>query len=147
MSRCLRADFFIQRDRQLTASDINFAIVRPLVFKYARLKNPAIVYACLVVRSHFLSAAEDDLAYAGVSLSRASLCEILAMKLVSHFASNRLQLVSVLTAGWSPLAGAPNDVVSEVQSLLGGEAEDIDDPQSALEVRTAYTNHGSSRIY
>ncbi|THH21422.1 hypothetical protein EW146_g156 [Bondarzewia mesenterica] len=132
----LLVDFFPKRDRQLTASDINFAIVRPLVFKYARLRNPAIVYACLVVRSHFLSAAENDMAYSGVNISRASLCEILAMKLVSHFANNRIQLVSVLTTSWSPLAGAPIAVVDEVKGILGGE-NDIDDPQSALEMAIA----------
>ncbi|KAA1467684.1 hypothetical protein DENSPDRAFT_813509 [Dentipellis sp. KUC8613] len=120
---------------QLTASDINFAIVRPLVFKYARLQNPSVVYAALVVRSHFLAAAEDDLAYSGVSLSRACLCEILAMKLVNHFANNQLQLVSVLTTSWSPLAGAPETVVHDVHSILGGSDDDeMDDPQSALEM-------------
>ncbi|KAI0312291.1 hypothetical protein OF83DRAFT_1166026 [Amylostereum chailletii] len=119
---------------QLTASDINFAIVRPLVFKYARLTNPAILYVCLVVRSHFLNAAEDDLAFSAVNCSRANLCELLAMKLVNHFAHNRIQLVSVLTAGWNPLTGAAPDVVSDVKSLLGGDDKNIDNPQSALEV-------------
>lgn len=77
---------------QLTASDINFAIVRPLVFKYARLDNMSAVYACFVVRSHFLSEAEQGLAYSGVMLSRASLCEILAIKLLGTFASSRIRL-------------------------------------------------------
>jgi hypothetical protein len=75
---------------QLTASDINFSIVRPIVLKYAKLKNMAVVYACLVVRvpqvyttcsisrlfcarqAYFLEESEDDLAYAGVMLSRVS---------------------------------------------------------------------------
>lgn len=57
------------------------------------------------------------------------------MKLVSHFANNRIQLVSVLTTCWSPLAGAPEGVIEEVKGVLGGSVEDdIDDPQSALEV-------------
>ncbi|KAI0067204.1 hypothetical protein BV25DRAFT_1911871 [Artomyces pyxidatus] len=123
---------------QLTASDINFAVVRPLVFKYARLRNPAIIYVCLVVRSHFLAAAEDDLAFSGVSLSRAHLCEILAMKLANHFANEQITLVYVMTASWSPLAGASSDVVEEVRCLLGtGKDEDMDDPQSALEMAIA----------
>ncbi|KAI0267672.1 hypothetical protein BC834DRAFT_54466 [Gloeopeniophorella convolvens] len=120
---------------QLTASDVNFAVVRPLVFKYARLRNPAIVYVCLVVRSHFISIAEQDLAFSGVSFSRAILCELLAMKLVHHFASNPLELVSVLTTSWSPLAGASDDVIGEVKSILGSKKdEDMDDLQSALEM-------------
>ncbi|KAJ3533040.1 hypothetical protein NM688_g7340 [Phlebia brevispora] len=40
---------------QLTASDINFAIVRPLVFRYAKLDNMAVVYACFVLLGHFAS--------------------------------------------------------------------------------------------
>ncbi|KAH9944849.1 hypothetical protein B0H21DRAFT_441053 [Amylocystis lapponica] len=120
---------------QLTASDINFAIVRPLVFKYAKLDNMAIVYACFVVRSHFLSEAEDNLAYSGVMLSRASLCEILAMKLLGTFSSNQLRLVSAVTASWSPLAGAPSEIIDEVKEIVGDD--DLYDPQCALEMAIA----------
>ncbi|KAF9810730.1 hypothetical protein IEO21_06822 [Rhodonia placenta] len=120
---------------QLTASDINFAIVRPLVFKYARLDNMSAVYACFVVRSHFLSEAEQGLAYSGVMLSRASLCEILAIKLLGTFASSRIRLVAVLTASWSPLAGAPHDITQEVRGLIGDDEQY--DPQCALEMAIA----------
>lgn len=119
---------------QLTASDINFAVVRPLVFKYARLENLAVVYACLMVRAHYISAAEEDLAYSGVMLSRANLCEILAMKLLGRFASSKIQLVAVLTASWSPLAGAPQEVVDQVKEALGGDEDGMNDPQCALEM-------------
>ncbi|KAJ7773071.1 receptor-activated Ca2+-permeable cation channel [Mycena metata] len=118
---------------QLTASDINFSIVRPIVLKYAKLKNMAVVYACLVNRAYFLKESEEDLAYAGVMLSRATLCEILAMKLLSHFASNHITLVAVLTTSWSPLAGATPEVVEEVKQVLGSKAN-VNDPQSALEM-------------
>lgn len=118
---------------------MNFAIVRPLVFKYARLNNMAVVYACFVVRSHFLSEAEEDLAYSGVQLSRANLCEILAMKLLPSFASNQIRLASVLTASWNPLAGAPREVVHEVRGAVGDE-DYIFEPQCGLEV-----SDGSSR--
>ncbi|KAJ7158913.1 receptor-activated Ca2+-permeable cation channel [Mycena filopes] len=118
---------------QLTASDINFSIVRPIVLKYAKLKNMAVVYACLVNRAYFLEESEEDLAYAGVMLSRATLCEILAMKLLSHFASNHITLVAVLTTSWSPLAGATPEVVQEVKQVLGSNAN-VNDAQSALEM-------------
>lgn len=94
----------------------------------------AVVYACLVVRSYFLSESESNLAYAGVMRSRAILCEILAMKLLSRFASNHIQLVAVLTTRWNPLAGAALDIVEQVKHSLGGDEEDMDAPQSALEV-------------
>ncbi|EPT01375.1 hypothetical protein FOMPIDRAFT_133127 [Fomitopsis schrenkii] len=117
---------------QLTASDINFAVVRPLVFRYAKLDNMAVVYACFVVRAHFLSEAEENLAYSGVMLSRASLCEILAMKLLGTFASMKIRLVAALTATWSPLAGAPLEVILEVRSIMG--TTEKEDPQCALEL-------------
>jgi len=137
---------------QLTASDVNFSIVRPLVFKFARLKNLAVVYACLVVKSYFIEEAEKNLAFAGgthhysissksfydismlVNQSRACLCELLAMKLLAHFASEHMQLVAVLTTSWDPLTGASEDVVAEIRQYLGGNDDDLNYPQSALEV-------------
>jgi hypothetical protein len=99
------------------------------------LRNPAIVYVCLVVREHFITVAEQDLAFSGVSFSRAILCEILATKLVHHFASNQIELVSVLTTSWSPLAGATDDVIEDVKSALPrNDNGRVDDLQSALEV-------------
>jgi len=94
----------------------------------------AVVYACLVVRSYFLSAAEGELAFSGVMMSRATLCEILAMKLLAHFASNHIQLVAVLTTSWNPLAGAPPDVVEDVKRVMGADDDDMNYPQSALEM-------------
>lgn len=118
---------------------MNFALVRPLVFKYARLRNPAIVYVCLVVREHFIAVAEEDLAFSGMNFSRAILCEILATKLVHHFASNQIELVSVLTTSWSPLAGATDDVIEDVKSTLRRkDHRSVDDIQSALEVSRLY---------
>ncbi|KAF9048651.1 receptor-activated Ca2+-permeable cation channel [Panaeolus papilionaceus] len=122
---------------QLTAADINFSLVRPIVNKYAQLHNMAIVYACLVVRSYFLSQAETDLAFAGVMISRANLCEILAIKLLSRFASQYYQLVAVLTTAWNPLAGANSGVIDEVKQNLNAHDDDIDSAQSALEMAIA----------
>ncbi|KIJ66723.1 hypothetical protein HYDPIDRAFT_85148 [Hydnomerulius pinastri MD-312] len=122
--------------RQLTASDVNFAVVRPLVLKYAKLRNMAAIYACMVVRSYFLSQAATDLAHSSIMSSRATLCEIMALKLLSHFASSKVQLVAVLTTLWNPLAGAPIDVVEEVKEAIGQE-DCVDSSQSAIEMAIA----------
>ncbi|KAG6879687.1 hypothetical protein C0992_012985 [Termitomyces sp. T32_za158] len=127
---------------QLTASDINFSIVRPLITKYARLENMAVVYACLVVRSYFLSQCERDLSTAGVMFSRATLCEILAMKLLRRFASNHIKLVAVLTTRWNPLAGATSEIVDEVSLAVGGDMCESESAQSALEVRISHVCYG-----
>lgn len=93
----------------------------------------AVVYACMVVRSYFLSQVATELAHSSVLASRATLCEILALKLLSYFASSKLQLVAVLTTPWNPLAGAPLDVVEEVKEVLGTE-EALEGSQSTIEV-------------
>lgn len=64
------------------------------------------------------------------------MCELLAMKLLRHFASNNIQLVAVLTHSWSPLAGAPRQVIAEIKQAVGihGEDDIDEEPTSALEV-------------
>jgi len=121
----------------LVASDVHFALVRPLVQKYARLKNMAVVYACLVVRSFFLDQASSDLAHSGVMTARATLCELLALKLLGYFASSKVQIVAVLTITWNPLNGAPHDIVEEVRDVVGSTDDEISDSQSAIEMAIA----------
>lgn len=121
--------------RQLTASDVNFAILRPLVMKYAALHNLAIVYSCLVVRSHFLRLSDENLAHSNLNNSRAMLCELLAIKFLRHFASNHIQLVAVLTHSWNPLAGAPAQTVDQIKKVLSMKISDeLNESSSALEV-------------
>lgn len=119
--------------RELTATDVDFAVVRPLVQKYARLQNMAVVYACMVARSYFLSQVTKEMALSPVLTSRATLCEILALRLLACSASSKLQLVAVLTTPWNPLAGAPLDVVEEVKLVIGTE-DAAENSQSAIEV-------------
>ena len=94
----------------------------------------SVVYACFVVRSYYQGQIDADLAYAGVTHTRAMLCEVLATKLLTHFASNDIQLAAVLTTCWNPLAGAPPGIIEEVKLVLGGDDDNFDLPQSALEV-------------
>ncbi|KAH7910209.1 hypothetical protein BJ138DRAFT_1153472 [Hygrophoropsis aurantiaca] len=123
---------------QLTTTDINVIAVRPLIHKYARLRNIAVIYACLVVRSFFLTQSGVDLAHSSVMLSRATLCEVLALKLLDYFASSKIQLVAILTSTWNPLAGAPADVVAEVHEVIRVKKDDLDvGAQSAIEMAIA----------
>ncbi|KAF8339538.1 uncharacterized protein EI90DRAFT_3151052 [Cantharellus anzutake] len=118
---------------QLNALEVNFTTVRPLVVKYAKLHNPAVVYASLAARSHFLSEAENNIAFAGIIQTRALLCELLAIKLLRRFTRNQIELAAVLTHAWNPLRGAPNVIYEQVKSEMGGDEDDLDDPSSALE--------------
>jgi hypothetical protein len=113
----------------------HFAVA--LVFKYARLKNPSSPFAALVVRAHFLSLADDDMAHSAIMLARAHLCELLAMKLLATFVSDKILTVAVLSTSWSPLAGAPDSVLADVKGALGGDGGEKMDPQNALEMAIA----------
>ncbi|KAG7092356.1 hypothetical protein E1B28_008716 [Marasmius oreades] len=68
-----------------------------------------------------------------VNLARGNLCEILATKLLHHFASDYIKLVALLTTTWNPLAGAPSSFMDEVSRLVGGDDSALNNPQSALE--------------
>ncbi|QRV74848.1 calcium channel YVC1 [Ceratobasidium sp. AG-Ba] len=121
---------------QLNAVDVNYSVFRPIVFKYTKLRNYAIVYACLVVRSHFLSAASSDLAFAPLKRSRADACEILAMKLLRRFTAvsdTPVDLFVVLTYGWDPLQGCPDSCLADIRDAVG---EDLGNGErtSALEI-------------
>lgn len=74
------------------------------------------------------------MAYTGVMMARADVCEILAMKLLNQFSSSKIELSCVLMVSWNPLAGASEDVLGEVETLLGGNSDQLNDPQCALEV-------------
>ena len=66
------------------------------------------------------------------------------MKLVHHFASNQIELVSILTTSWNPLAGATNDVIEDVKNILGNkEDQGVVDLQSALEVSCFHASASS----
>jgi hypothetical protein len=82
------------------------------------------------------------MAYTGVMLARADMCEILAVKLLSRFSSSKIQLASVLMTSWDPLAGAPQQVFEGVRVLLGGHDDDMNNPQCALEVSLPVPSSG-----
>ncbi|KAG8702895.1 hypothetical protein FRC08_003186, partial [Ceratobasidium sp. 394] len=121
---------------QLNALDVNYSVFRPLLFKYAKLRNYSII----------LSAASSDLAFAPLKRSRADACEILAMKLLRRFTAvsdNPIDLFSVLTVGWDPLQGCPESCLADIKDVVG---EDLSDREriSALELAIRLGQSGSS---
>lgn len=149
--RCARASVFplLQRVRddvrstidthlewhELTALDINYAVVRPLVIKWSNVGKESsnagggngtnhdrlsILFVFLVNRLQFQREAERDLALQGINTTRASLCELLAMKLLRSFAHDPLELITALTFPFSPFQGASNEVL-ESEGLLEGK--------------------------
>ncbi|KAI5479025.1 receptor-activated ca2+-permeable cation channel [Pseudohyphozyma bogoriensis] len=123
---------------QLKSPTINFSIVRPLSIKLSKGPRPpsALIYALLVNRIHFLSEADSDLAFLGVNTTRADLCELLAVKLLSAYetAPTSLELLHVLTADFSPFNGITKEMLSEEEDIEDLQAWGQDQRANALEL-------------
>jgi len=96
-----------------------------------------VVFACFVVRAHFLDASGDNLAYASLKLSQASMCELLAIKLLRHFSTSPMQLVAALTLNWNPISGATPAAVRAIKYEMNAEDDDLMEPASAIELAIA----------
>ncbi|GAA5821372.1 hypothetical protein JCM11251_004592 [Rhodosporidiobolus azoricus] len=116
---------------QLKSPTINFSIVRPLGAKFTRGERPAIslIYCILLARTYFNEKSEDDLAFAAVNTSRADLCELLAIKLLSTYgpAPGSVELLHVLSTTFNPFTGAT------VQMFLPEEGVDEDELKRLVE--------------
>ncbi|UKZ56226.1 hypothetical protein TrVGV298_010059 [Trichoderma virens] len=104
---------------QLTSPRVNTLVVRPLVDRLHDPDDMSIVYCLLANRLQFLkeqTAAEHQ----SVSRARATLCEIVATKVLRKFhednspekagSAGLLRLANVLVQGFDPFSGAPEDV-------------------------------------
>lgn len=98
---------------------------------YARIRNKAVIYAFLVVRSHYMTSADEDLAFANMFMARAAFCELMAIKLLREFAN--FDLVIVCTTPWNALQGATDDMLKSIREEVGDDDLKAD-PMSALEV-------------
>jgi len=80
----------------------------------------AVPFCLLLNRANFLR--DRNIATRGLSQSRAELCEILAIRTLRHWASDTLDLATVLTTSWLVFAGADDQVLSKVEE----NEEDLD---------------------
>ncbi|CAD7068523.1 unnamed protein product [Tilletia caries] len=99
---------------ELTSVDLNFAIVRPLAHRLSRLKSIAVVYVLLLNKIQFNNDSEKDLAYQQVNSTRALLCELLAIKMLRTFSRDGIELVTALTAPFSPFTGADEGALTDL---------------------------------
>lgn len=72
----------------------------------------AVPFCLLLNRAHFLR--DRNIGTRGLSLSRAELCEILAIRTLRHWASDSLDLATVLTTSWMIFNGADEQVIEKV---------------------------------
>ncbi|KAJ7612493.1 receptor-activated Ca2+-permeable cation channel [Mycena polygramma] len=98
----------------LTAPDLTYTLIHPLLEKYCNLQrshsNLSIVFCLLLNRVHFIR--DENIATASVSHSRASLCEILAIRTLRDHGSSMMDLTVILTTSWPVYSGAGPDVLA-----------------------------------
>ncbi|KAI9464263.1 hypothetical protein F5148DRAFT_1210255 [Russula earlei] len=106
------------------APDLTYTLVRPLAEKYSNLQhqgNKSVVFCLLLNRVHFIR--DDNLTTSALSLTRAHLCEILAIKCLREYGDNLLDLAAVTVTSWPVYSGA--DPVT--LALAREENEDLED--------------------
>jgi hypothetical protein len=110
----------------LIAPDLNYTLVRPLEEKYNSFQqegNRSIVFCFLLNRVHFLR--DESITTSSLSKSRATLCEILAIRsLRAHgTGDNTLQLTLAMTYNWNIYAGADEEILS----IMRGNDDEVDE--------------------
>ncbi|KAF9075354.1 receptor-activated Ca2+-permeable cation channel [Rhodocollybia butyracea] len=108
----------------LTAPDLTYTLIRPLVEKYGALQrdgNMSIVFCFLLNRVYFLR--DQNMASSSVSRTRAELCEILAIRTLREYGNNLLELAVVLTTSWFVFSGADQTVMQ----MARDEREDLEE--------------------
>ena len=101
---------------QLTAPDLTYTLIRPLEEKYNALQrkgNLSVVFCLLLNRAYFLR--DRNLTTVALSRSRATLCEILAIKTLREHAKNMMELALALTTSWPVYSGADPDLLERAR--------------------------------
>jgi hypothetical protein len=106
--------------------------------------GPAIIYSLLVNRLYFLRIQSSALSFHSINATRASLCEILAMRVLDGMHSKRgqsadevlLSLANALVRCFSPFQGAPVEVLHEIASeeQREGQTSALESKSSLLEL-------------
>ncbi|EIW66012.1 hypothetical protein TREMEDRAFT_74835 [Tremella mesenterica DSM 1558] len=116
---------------QLLAPDSTYTIVRPLTDKYLELQNSAIVF-CLLLNKVQFEHDSTQLSIATLSLSRATLCEILAIRVLRGWSERSLPLATVLLTPWAMFQGASEEVIQHAKEE--GDDELLTQGGTALEM-------------
>lgn len=101
---------------ELRAPRLDRLVVRPLVDRLYNPNDPAIVYSLLANRVQFLRPRAHELLQQTVNESRATLCELLAIRILRRFhedhtgRSGLLLLAHILVSGFDPCDAAPEAI-------------------------------------
>jgi hypothetical protein len=104
---------------QLKEPRLNVLIVKPLVDRLYDEDDVSVIYCVLVNRVQFLREQHFQHHHQTVNLTRANLCELIAMKLIRRYDEENggrmglLGLANLLVAPFQPFQNAPPDVCPE----------------------------------
>ncbi|OCF36454.1 nonselective cation channel [Kwoniella heveanensis BCC8398] len=117
-------------------------VPRPLAAVNQNQDGPSlgmVLYALMANRIQFITLSAGDLSYEPLQTTRASFCELLAIKILRTFPrlDDEASLVSELVRGYCAFDGAPE----EVWASMGDDKEDIEEMTgSALELAIVSTS-------
>ncbi|KAL8834402.1 MAG: hypothetical protein Q9170_003770 [Blastenia crenularia] len=104
---------------QLRAPRLNTLVIRPLVDQFYNQNDISIVYCLLVNRVQFLREQTYHAHHQTVNITRATLCELLASRLLRKYDEDNpgheglLLLANILVAGFEPFQNAPEEILHE----------------------------------
>ncbi|KAJ6591536.1 hypothetical protein DFH09DRAFT_1244623 [Mycena vulgaris] len=111
----------------LTAPDLTYTLIHPLLEKYCQLQrahsNLSVVFCLLLNRVHFIR--DDNTSTASLSQSRATLCEILAIRTLRDYGDSMMDLTLILTTSWPVYSGAGPEVLAHGRQ----EVSDFDEEE------------------
>lgn len=102
---------------QLKSPRMNVAVVRPLVDHLYDPDDVSIVYCLLVNRVQFLREQSFQAHHQTVNLTRATLCELVASRVLRRYDEDHegryglLKVANVLVAGFEPFQNAPSEII------------------------------------
>ena len=124
---------------QLASPRVIYSLLRPLQAAYVSIENPAIIYALMAVRMHFLEARLSAAALQSVAATRARVCAIVATNVLralfdrqlsdetKTYSDALLPMARLLIGSFNPFQGAPLAVIDKVRSWKGDDWEGPDE--------------------
>ncbi|ORX39230.1 hypothetical protein BD324DRAFT_618919 [Kockovaella imperatae] len=116
---------------QLHAPDSTYTIVRPLTEKYLELQNQSIIF-CLLLNKIQFTRDSAQLSISTLSTSRATLCEVLAIRVLRGWSERTLPLATVLLTPWALYQGASPEVIARAKEE--GDDDILNQNGAALEM-------------
>lgn len=110
---------------QLTAPDLTYTLVRPLEEKYNAIQkqgNKSVVFCFLLNRVRFYR--DQNLTTTPLSRSRATLCEILAIRTMRPYADSLLDLALAITTNWPVYIGCDPSILENAREERDDDLEE-----------------------